>query len=127
MKLFPPISRIPIKNYLLVFSGILWAVFAWQFHFILEFSVIIKHGLPFYFVAFHYIGVFVGCLISLWIPVKKSFAPLYLIAMAIGIFSYVALLIFVEIWFVPIGLLGGGISIGFSIGYLILTPFPSYQ
>ncbi len=102
---------------ILIFIPILIGSILWALHFIFEFSIIIKYGLPFFFVVFHFFAVSIAAFFSIKVISKWRFFPSYFISISIIIFSCIGLIAVNQPWFVPFGLFGAGFGIGVYFGF----------
>jgi len=118
MKILPPLRGYSTKQWLLVMSGLFIGVLAWQFHYILEYAVIINNNLSPPYIIFHYIGVIVGLILGIKIVYKLNHFVVFSISISFLLFFFTCLLIFNQPWFVPYGFLGAGINVGILLGLL---------
>ncbi|MDD1778703.1 MAG: MFS transporter [Candidatus Helarchaeota archaeon] len=94
----------------------LWGTLCWILHFILEFMVVIQTGSPLIFISFHFIGIIIGGFLAVKSVSKWNHFISFIGLSGLQVFWYIALLLNTQVWFVPIGLLGGGLCIGMIWG-----------
>ena len=117
MKIIPPMTIFSKKQWFLMASSIFGTCILIQYHFILEFSVIMKNNLPYYFVIFHLIALSIGAVFALKIFNKKlNHFTSYFIFNTTMTASFIVMILINQAWFIPIGLFIAGFSIGVLIG-----------
>ncbi len=99
-----------------------------QFHFILEFAVIAKNGLPYFYVLYHYLGLLLGTIFALGIAYRRvSHVVLIILFVSLLTFFFVWMLIIIQPWTVPITLTGAGFCIGVLFGLMNANFYPVYS
>ncbi len=89
--------------------------------------MIARSGLPYYYVVFHYIGLFLGSVFALKLAYRKvGHMVLYFLFVVFLTFFFSCMLIFTESWSVPITITGAGFCIGVLFGLLNTNFYPVY-
>jgi hypothetical protein len=97
-------------------TNIIWGFLIWQFNYILQIYVLIKHNLPIYFIGLNFIGLIVGGIFALKVVNKMNHHFAFLLFVSLLVLFFILLLSYDYIWFVPIGIFGAGFCIGTSSG-----------
>ena len=90
-------------------------------HFTLEFSVLQKVNLPYFFIIFHMIGVPVGAFFAIKFSNKLNSIVAFSINFTLLVIFLMSLIIFLNPLYTPFGLFGAGFFIGGMSGPLTIT------
>ncbi|MBD3339216.1 MAG: hypothetical protein GF353_08900 [Candidatus Lokiarchaeota archaeon] len=116
MEIFPPLNKFTPKQWAIMLSNITIIGLIFSLHFFLEFTIIRKAGLSDFYILFHLLGLPLGAIFAIKIFYRMRHLLVYTISMSSMIFFFIALYLINQKWFVPVGLLGAGISIGVILG-----------
>jgi len=121
MKKLQPLPKLTAKQALFSIPVLIAMSFGNILHFTLEFSVLQRVNLPYFFIIFHMIGVPVGAFFAIkfsnkWNGISAFLSNLILL----GIFL-ISLIIFLNPFYTPFGLFGAGFFIGGMSGPLTLV------
>ena len=125
MKKLQPLSKLTAKQNIFGIPITLAISLGNILHFTLEFSVLERVGLPYFFIIFHMIGVPVGSFVAIKISNKWNGISAFLSNfILLGIFL-ISLIIFLNPLYTPFGLFGAGFFIGVMGGPLSIAAVSS--
>ncbi|MHA1303321.1 MAG: MFS transporter, partial [Candidatus Heimdallarchaeaceae archaeon] len=117
MGLFPSFKEYTLSNWLVLIGSGLLGAYAWNLHFIIEFSALINaKSSSFIYIIFHLFFITFGCLFYIKIAERLNTYWTYLVSVSFLGLSLIALLLVENIWLISLFLAVAGFNIGIGLG-----------